>query len=223
MKPNRIDRKRSVLQTGILLGALSVAPLAQAQAHFEPWVSGKPGEQHLQTRFGMSVQGGGGVTYFTGSNENNLTNAGGAWDVRVVFGTRMIPALEAAYVGNSRSVSSGIASGSTLVSNGAEGAFRLNAPILVGETLVEPFGFVGLGWAHYYLTSLNGPLVSVRSDDVGTIPMGGGLAIAYHGFLAEARFSYRPTWGETNMVLSDNGRTFDLDAWTVGGMIGFEF
>jgi hypothetical protein len=221
MKPNRIDRKRSILRAGVILGAVSLAPVAQAQ--FEPSVSGKPGEQHLQTRFGVSVQGGGGVSEFMRSQENNLTDIGGNWEVRAVFGTRTIPALEAAYVGSSRSVNAGLVSGSSLVSNGAEGAFRLNAPFLTNEVLIEPFGFVGLGWGHYYLTNLTGQFVSVRSDDVGTIPMGGGLALGYHGFIAEVRFTYRPTWGDTNLVLSDNGRTFDLDTWNVGGMIGFEF
>jgi hypothetical protein len=219
------DRKKFVLKMGVVLGAVSLAPVAFAQqASFEPWVSGKPGEQHLQTRYGVSVQGGGGVSYFMHSAENNLTDVGGNWEVRAVFGTRMIPALEAAYVGSSRSVNSGVVSGSTLAGNGAEGAFRLNAPFLVNETLIEPFGFVGVGWSHYYLTSLAGQFVTVRSDDVGTIPMGGGLAIGYHGFIAEARFTYRPTWGQdSNFVLGTNGRNFDLDTWNVGAMIGFEF
>ena len=104
-----------------------------------------------------------------------------------------------------------------------EGNFRLNAPFLVNETLIEPFGFIGLGWSHYYLSSLQGQIVTVRSDDVGTIPMGAGLAFAYHGFLAEARFTYRPTWGSSGFVLANDGRTFDLDSWNVGAMVGFEF
>jgi len=221
MRTNRINRKGTMVGAAVVLAAAAIAPLAQAQ--FEPSVSGKPGEQHLRTRYGVSVQGGGGVTYFAGSDENDLTNAGGSWDVRAVFGTRMIPALEAAYVGSSRSVNGGVVSGAGLMSNGLEGNFRLNAPFLVQQTLIEPFGFVGVGWSHYYLTSLHDQFVSVRSDDVGTVPMGAGLAVAYHGFLAEARFTYRPTWGASGFVLSDDGRNFGLDTWTLGGMLGFEF
>jgi hypothetical protein len=221
MKSNRINHKRALLQLGVVLGAVSVASLAQAQ--FEPSVSGRPGEAHVRSRYGVSVQGGGGLTYFTGGRENDVTNAGGAWDLRVVFGTRMIPALEAAYVGSSRSVSSGPVSGTGLVSNGLEGNFRLNAPFLAGEALIEPFGFIGVGWSHYYLTSLGGQVVTVRSDDVGVVPMGGGLAFGYRGFIAEARGTYRPTWGESGMVLTNDGRRFNLDTWSAGLMVGFEF
>jgi len=221
MRSNGSNRKGTMVGMAVLLLGATIAPLAQAQ--FEPRVSGKPGEQHLRTPYGVSVQGGGGLTYFTGGNENDLTDAGGSWDVRAVFGTRMIPALEAAYVGSSRSVVSGVASGTGLIGNGLEGNFRLNAPFLVNETLIEPFGFIGLGWSHYYLSSLRGQFVTVRSDDVGVIPMGAGLAFAYHGFLAEARFTYRPTWGSSDFVLANDGRTFDLDTWTVGAMVGFEF
>jgi hypothetical protein len=220
----RIDRKGAFLKVGFLLGAMGIAPVASAQ--FEPWVTGRPGEQHLRSRIGMSIQGGGGVVGFMRANENDVTNLGGSWDVRAVFGTRTIPALEAAYVGSSRSVTGGFADGAGLVSNGIEGTFRLNAPFLAGETLIEPFGFVGLGWSHYYLSNFNTigntTFVGVRADDVGTVPMGGGIAFGYRGFIAEARFTYRPTW-DNDLALSATGGPFELDTWGVTGMIGFEF
>jgi hypothetical protein len=222
----RIDRKRAILKVGVLLGAMSVGAVARAQqARFEPSISGRPGEEHIQSRIGMSIQGGGGVIGFTRSNENDVTNVGGSWDVRAVFGTRTIVGLEAAYVGSTRSVNAGLASGAGLVGNGLEGALRVNLPFLVQQTLVEPFGFVGLGWSHYYFShysNISNTYFGVRSDNVGTIPMGGGLAVGYRGFIAEARFTYRPTWNN-DLVLNPNGSRFLLDTWGVTGMIGFEF
>jgi hypothetical protein len=216
------DRKFT-LKAGVLFGALGIAPVAQAQ--FEPWVAGRPGEQHIHSRFGTSIQGGGGVIGFTGSSENNVSNIGGSWDVRAVFGTRTIAALEAAYVGTTRELTAGPGAGAGLMSNGAEGVFRLNAPFLTRETLIEPFAFAGLGWAHYRLNDtsrLQNVFVGRTSDDIATIPIGGGLALGYHGFIFEARFTYRPTF-DNDLALTANGSRTELDTWNAGAMIGFEF
>jgi hypothetical protein len=82
---------------------------------------------------------------------------------------------------------------------------------------------VGLGWQHYSLNSVGDLAVITRSNDVGVVPMGAGLAVGYRGFLAEARFTYRPAWNDREMVLSTDGRAFGLDTWNFGLMIGFEF
>jgi len=216
------DRK-STLGVGILFGALGIAPVAQAQ--FEPVVRGRPGEQHIQTRIGMSIQGGGGVTGFTRTSENDVTNIGGSWEARAVFGTRTILALEAAYVGSSRSLNAGPGAGAGLMGNGAEGTFRLNAPFLVNETLIEPFGFAGLGWSRYTLRELNqlqSAFTTRTSDNVATIPLGGGIAFGYRGFIFEARFTYRPTF-DNDLALTANGGQTRLDSWNAGAMVGFEF
>jgi len=215
--------QKTTLKTGIIVGALGIAPLAQAQ--FEPFVSGKPGEQHIQSRIGIAVQGGGGVMGFTRGSENNVSNLGGSWDVRAVFGTRTIAALEAAYVGTTRSLNAGPGAGAGLMSNGAEGVFRLNAPFLTRETLIEPFAFAGLGWAHYTLrdlSQLQNVFVGSTSDNVATIPLGGGLALGYRGFIFEARFTYRPTF-DNDLALTGNGNQTKLDTWNAGAMVGFEF
>jgi hypothetical protein len=85
-------------------------------------------------------------------------------------------------------------------------------------SLLEPFGFVGLGWSHYNVTNTNVNTSDVASsDDVMTLPFGGGLAFGYGGFLADARFTYRKTY-YNNLVPGQN-----LDSWGVGGQIGFGF
>jgi hypothetical protein len=210
------------LQLGALIGVGLLAPMAHAQ--LEPRISGRPGEEHIRSGIGVSIQGGGGVNDFTGSNSRGVTNLGASWDIRAVLGTRRILALEGAYVGTSRSLSTGsfAANNMNLISNGFEGALRLNAPFLEREVLVEPFAFVGAGWSHYYFSNIVNGLASASADSVGTIPMGGGLAIGYRGFFAEARFTYRSVYDDDQLVVSNVGR-LGLDNWNAGLMIGFEF
>jgi hypothetical protein len=210
---------------GAFVGLALLAPLAQAQ--IAPTISGRPGEEHIRSGIGVSVQGGGAVTDFTGSSERGATNVGGSWDIRAVLGTRRIFALEGAYVGSSRTLTTKSLAANTmdLIGNGFEGALRLNAPFLERAVLVEPFAFLGAGWSHYYLTnyySNTGVLVS-RGDSVGTVPMGAGLAVGYRGFLAEARFTYRATYDDNNIVVANVGHPMHLDAWNAGLMVGFEF
>jgi hypothetical protein len=221
MTRHSINRAGTRVAVGVALGLLGLARAAQAQ--IEPHITGKPGEEHIRSRIGIAIQGGGGVTDFTGSGERNATNIGGSWDIRAVFGTRQIVAVEGAYVGSAHSIStpSATANTATLYGNGVEGDLRLNAPLLEREVLIEPFAFVGAGWAHYYFT--NGYVVGANADSVGTIPMGGGLAIAYRGFLAEARFTYRSVYDDNEIVFRNPVGTAGLDNWNVGGMIGFEF
>ena len=85
-------------------------------------------------------------------------------------------------------------------------------------SLFEPFGFVGLGWAHYNVTNTNVNTSDVASrDDIMTVPFGGGLAFGYRALMADARFTYRKTY-YNNLVPGGN-----LDSWGVGGQIGFGF
>jgi hypothetical protein len=221
MSPSLMTRSKSMLKVGVLLAVGTSASIAQAQ--LEPRITGQPGEEHIRSVFGVSVQGGGGVMNFTGGSERGVTDLGGSWEARAVFGTRMIPALEAAYIGSARNVSGGVASGTGLVGNGLEGAFRLNAPFLTNRVLVEPFIFGGLGWSHYSLNHLSNNVIVSRSDDIGTIPMGGGLAVGYQGFLAEARFTYRPAFDDNGLVLATDGRTMSMDTWNISLSIGYEF
>jgi hypothetical protein len=212
------------LQLGALFGVALLAPLAQAQ--MAPSIAGRPGEEHIRSNVGVSIQGGGGVNDFTSSGSRAATNVGGSWDIRVVAGTRRILALEGAYVGSSRSLSTGpLSEDTTLFSNGLEGVVRLNAPLLAGETLIEPFAFVGAGWSYYSLSNIGSNFIVVSDTDaVGTIPMGAGLAFGYRGFIAEARFTYRSVYDDDQIVLANVGDpALGLDNWNAGLMIGFEF
>ncbi|HVT05870.1 MAG TPA: hypothetical protein VHO67_00350 [Polyangia bacterium] len=175
----------------------------------------------IVSRVGVGLLLGGGYTQFTNSGIRNSTGDGGYWNVRVVEGTRQFVGFEAAYVGDARGMTGlGFSNNARLISNGVEGVLRLNVPIVRGPSLVEPFGFVGVGWQHYQITNNSTALADVSSkDDVLTVPFGGGLEFAYHGFMADARFTYRETY--YNNLLGPQGG--DLNNWNVGGQVGFEF
>ena len=165
---------------------------------------------------------GGGFEDFANDSLRSMTGSGGYWSARIVGGMRQIIGVEAAYVGNARTIDAlGLNGNARLISNGLEGALRLNIPIVSPNqmSLVEPFGFVGLGWAHYNLTNTNVNISNVASsDDIMTMPFGGGLAFGYGGFMADARFTYRKTY--YNNLVTGGG---DLDSWGAGGQIGFGF
>ncbi|HVV52735.1 MAG TPA: hypothetical protein VHO06_23950, partial [Polyangia bacterium] len=179
-----------------------------------------PSEMHYP-HVGVGLLVGGGFEDFTNNRLRDLTGNGGYWNVRVVAGTRQFVGIEAAYVGDARSISGlGFSSDSRLISNGAEGDLRVNIPIARGASLVEPFGFVGVGWAHYTVTNNNAVLSDVTSsDDVLTVPYGGGLEFAYRGLFLDARFTYRQTFFN-NLTQTIGG---NLNNWGVGGQIGFEY
>lgn len=174
----------------------------------------------VPSRVGVGMLLGGGYEQFTNSGIRNETGEGGYWNVRGVVGTREFIGAEAAYVGDARGLNGlGFSNNARLISNGLEGVLRLNVPVARGYSLIEPFGFVGVGWQHYAITNNNNVLSDVVArDDVLTVPFGGGLEYSYRGFLADARFTYRETYFN-NMF----GATGNLNSWGAGGQIGFEF
>jgi hypothetical protein len=175
----------------------------------------------VYSHVGVGLLVGGGFTDFTNSHLKNVTGDGGYWTARVVAGTREYVGMEAAYVGDARSISGlGLNNDSRLISNGFSGNLRINIPIARGASLVEPFGFVGVGWSHYTVTNNNVALSDVTSaDNVLTLPYGGGLEFAYKGFMADARFTYTQTY-YNNLTETVGG---NLNNWGVGGQIGFEY
>jgi hypothetical protein len=180
-----------------------------------------PLEHTWVSRVGAGILVGGGFEDFTSNTMRNMTGTGGMWNARLLAGTRQFVGLEAAYVGNARSIDAlGLQSNALLVSNGVEGAARVNVPVVMQHAqLLEPFGFVGLGWSHYQVTnsSVNTSDVA-RDDDIMALPVGGGLEYAIGRFMADARFTYRATY--YNDLMRNGG---NLNSWGVGTQIGFSF
>jgi hypothetical protein len=176
---------------------------------------------NVYSHVGVGLLVGGGFNQYTNGRLQNVTGDGGFWTARVVAGTREYVGMEAAYLGDARSISGlGFSNDSRLISNGLSGNLRVNIPIVRGASLVEPFGFVGVGWQHYTVTNNNVALSDViSSDNVLTLPYGGGLEFAYKGFMADARFTYTQTY-YNNLTETIGG---NLNNWGVGGQIGFEY
>ena len=151
---------------------------------------------YVPNRIGGALMVGGGYEDFTNSTLNNMTSGAGAWNARVVAGTRQFVGLEAAYVGAARNIDAlGLSNDATLISNGVEGNVRVNIPIVRQVSMIEPFGFVGLGWSHYHVGNTQTRTSDLAAnDDVMTVPLGAGLEYSYKAFIADARFTYRPTY-----------------------------
>jgi hypothetical protein len=177
--------------------------------------------------FGWAVMAGGGYQDFTKSEMRDRTNAGGAWDVRFVGGTHSYLGFEGAYVGAARSIQTlGLtANNPTLVSNGLEGNLRINAPIVRGSSLIEPYGFAGVGVSRYRINNYNSSLQATSSltstDDVLNVPLGLGFAYGHKAFLADVRLNYTPSYFN-NMLQTANGDGA-LNQWGIGGQVGYGF
>ena len=111
---------------------------------------------NVYSHVGVGLLVGGGFNQYTNGRLQNVTGDGGFWTARVVAGTREYVGMEAAYIGDARSISGlGLSNDSRLISNGLSGNLRINIPVIRGASLVEPFGFVGVGWQHYTVTNNN--------------------------------------------------------------------
>jgi hypothetical protein len=173
------------------------------------------------TRVGYALQAGGGFEDFTHQALRDTTGTAGTWDVRLVAGLRSLIGFEAAYVGATRQITPlGRTTTSHLLSNGGELALRLNVPLIYGPVLVEPFGFVGLGWSHYAIANYTSGFTAdfTSKDDVMTVPVGGGIAFTDGALLLDVRASYTATY-YNDMVRGGGG----LDHWGIGGHIGIAF
>jgi hypothetical protein len=182
---------------------------------------------HLMSGFGTSVQIGGGAFGFTDNGTDDFMDTGGSWTARLVFGTRMPIALEAAYVGTANNISAlGLDDDAFLMSNGAEANLRWNIlSTLLGSSINMPFGhidpyvFGGVAYKRYSLVNDDFNTSSVNeSDNVGEAPFGGGLAWMIGGFAIDARGEYRVAFSDD--LLGENN---ELNNWNVSGRLGWEF
>lgn len=196
--------------------AALLAAAAPVLAGAQGW---RPAESRdLLTPLGEYVLIGGGVTDFTEDVVKDAFDVGGAWDVRVGFGSRFYVGAEAAYVGTFRGGANG---GPDVVTNGAEAVVRVQYPYVSGQWLVEPFAFGGVGWNRLSLRDAPAG-VEDRDDDHGVVPFGAGITLGRGRLLLDARFTYRTSFAE-NLVTAAGGDTASLDQWGVGASVGYEF
>ena len=175
------------------------------------------------SKMGLALMAGGGVTDFTQGTTRSETTVGGSWDVRVLVATRRWIGFEASYIGGANPISAlGLSGNSKLVRNGVEGALRAQLPLHHRTTLLEPYVLGGVGWNSYRVTYVNSYSASVttNSDNTVAVPLGVGFMVGYKGFLGDLRYTIRPTYEQT--ILGSQGAT-GLTNWDTGAMVGFEF
>jgi hypothetical protein len=175
------------------------------------------------SQIGVGIFAGGGVTDFTEGVARNQTNTGGSWTARITAGTRGFIGVEGSYIGGANTVNGLGNSSATLVRNGLEGALRINIPIYAQNTLLEPYILGGAGWNSYHVTNYssraNASFTS-GTDNTVSVPLAGGFTVGYRGFLADLRYTIRPTY-EQNIFLGQSSSA--LSNWDAGGMLGYEF
>lgn len=166
-------------------------------------------------RLGLELQVGGGVQDFVDRDVTAVTNTGGAWTARLIVGTRSHIAGEAAYVGSAQGLNTlGVEDSATLLSNGLEGALRLN--ILTGA--VQPYAVAGYTWRRYTVTNTAVNFSSVAdAANVSEIPLGVGLAFRFSRLVADLRATARPAFA-SSLFPQGNLTTFGGEA-----KLGFEF
>lgn len=180
---------------------------------------------HLMTTMGLGLSIGGGVTGFVGDEMRAFTSVGGAWEARVVLGTRTVIAGEAAYVGSAQSTDLlGLDDSALIVGNGVEGNVRVN----VSSSAVQPYVFGGAGWSRFTLERADFNTSSVRdAEDVLFLPVGAGLSFRSLGLMIDLRGTYRAAFGD-NIIRgseSDVNQPGDvsMDSWTASAKVGWEF
>ena len=175
------------------------------------------------SKIGLAILAGGGVTDFTQGATRDETGMGGSWDVRVIVATRTWFGFEGSYIGGANPITGlGSSVHSKLVRNGIEGALRVQAPLRYRTTLLEPYVLGGLGWNTYRITYVDSDRASASAngDNTVAVPLGLGFMVGHRGFVADLRYTIRPTYEQT--ILGGHGGA-GLTNWDAGGMIGFEF
>lgn len=188
----------------------------------------KPTRWQPASGVGMAVMGGGGVTNFTGNTASDATDVGGSWDIRFAIATRRWVGFEASYIGGTNSFNNALGlnteNTTRLNRNGIEAALRLNAPLYAKNVLLSPYLLGGLGWNSYRVSNFNTATADVSiatgNDNTMSVPVATGFAVGYKGFIADARFTFRPTFYQhTFATASSTG----LTNWDAGAMVGYEF
>lgn len=191
----------------------------------EPHLAAAPEPRpRFRSGIGIGLSAGGGVFGLADSDSEDLTDTGGSWEVRAVFGTQYPAALELAYVGTAQSFDLGPQdlTSTELIGNGLEANLRLQYPGVVWR----PYGFVGIGWMYYNVNDEPGAFGLDDTDNIGTVPMGVGLAIApVRGLLLDIRATYRAAFEDELLDGSIFGvnSAGSLSSWGVTANIGAEF
>jgi hypothetical protein len=212
----------------LLVGA--IVPMAQAWAQNGPSLPGPlaplpaevahplPDDWYPRSGTGNALVLGGGVGNLRQDADDARTGVGGCWAVRLISGTRLPIAWEAAYVGSANDLNGpGVQEDDYLLRNGLEGVLRFNVPFVRPNTLLAPFAFAGAGWNRLDIVNAGAEVALGDPDNQFVLPFGGGLAVGYRGFFSDVRFTYSQAFEDE--MFGDA----DMSQWNVGFQVGAEF
>ncbi len=228
-----------VVGAGALLGARpataqpvneTTAPAPQtATADTYNW-----SDPDLESKIGVDVAIGGGVTGFTDKTMRNSTSSvGGLWDARVSIGTHVPIGFDVSYVGTANTVhQAGEAMNlGDLIGTTIEADARFN---VLPQYPMTPYLFAGFGWTRYQIRNLKAAFApaGMRSvDDIGEVPMGAGLAYRMNGLTVDLRGTFRATQDQTlipkdasvdaSSTVSSNFAP--MHSWEASAAVGYEF
>lgn len=212
-----------MFQFGTTIAAvLLTVPISIVSAQFESDLEeaedarevGDPHKPTLYSDIGMGIAGGAGVSGFTDSSMNDVADVAGAWEARLVVGTRTYFAGEVGYVGSAQDVTIiGLDSSAYLLSNGLQGSVRAN---FIPDGMWQPYAVVGAAWRRYNVENEDVNTSSMRDeDDVLEIPFGAGLSFRTDGLLLDARFTARPAFDAD--LLGNQAELHTLDGKLTAG------
>jgi hypothetical protein len=186
----------------------------------------QPGTTDTMKNVGFSLSVGGGVSDFTNREMRDTTGTAGTWAVRATLGTKTPLGFEGSYIGSAQTINAlGIDRDAMLVSNGLQGALRLNA--VIGKP-VTPFLFGGVAWSRFDLTNTATNTSSISdTDNLLEIPVGLGIGGSWKGLgydvRGEMRFATNADLVPELSAGRENGSHADMHRWGVNATLGYGF
>lgn len=184
------------------------------------------GTEDTLRRVGMSFSFGGGVADFTNQTMRDTTGTAGTWAVRAALGTKTPLGFEGSYIGSAQSISAlGLDNNAVLVSNGVQGAVRLNA--VIGAP-ITPFAFGGVAWSHYDVTNTSTNTSAISgTDNLLEIPVGLGVGGSWRGLgydvRGEVRFATQADMVPELSAGRDDGSKAAMHRWGINATLGWGF
>lgn len=181
-----------------------------------------PYRPDLRTGFGVGAMVGGGLMNFLNDDVRDFVDVGGAWNARLIFGTRSMLAAELEYNGSAQDVEAlGLDTDAVLLGSGATASARMN---LTDEARIQPFFLAGFGWQNYTIVNEDFNESNMRDDDnLYQIPLGVGLDYRQGGFLADLRGKVSILGDNDLIVPTDRTDDTELHNWSVNLSLGWEF
>lgn len=222
---------------GTCVGALAVtAPLCAADPFPNDYGEPPPlqvdpysyawSDPRMQSRIGVAVTLGAGVTGFTDSALRDAisNDVGGSWNVRISIGTHIPIGVELNYLGTAaKLVSLSDEYGGVLVGTTFEAVLRYT---ILPHAVGTPYVFIGGGWQRFDVADQQFALADTGmrgTDSVAELPFGAGVAYRGHdGWMADLRGTFRTT-GDSSLVTLEDGDHAELDSWEATAALGYEF